>query len=531
MPSCMFTAPAALPDDPATLQLILRAALAEIERLQLLIAGLQRNRFGRRSEKLDDDQVQHGVEDLEQSLAEQQAGLDAAAAAAEGSTPKPDATVASPQRQPAKRNRGALPAHLPRIEVIVDVEDKACPCCGGTMHVIGEDHAEMLDYVPAQVRVKVIRRPRHGCRACEGAVVQAPAPERPIDGGMATEALLAHILISKYGDSLPLYRQAQIFARQGVMLDRSTLCDWVGRACWWLAPLHELMMTTVLASPKIFADDTTLPVLDPGRGKTKTGRLWCYAVDNRPWRGPGHPAAVYIYSDDRKGVHPAEHLKGYGGLLQVDGYAGFAGLVTDPAGDAPQLAFCWAHTRRKLYDVFVATKSPIAEEALRRIAALYAIESGVRGEPAEQRQRVRQQQSRPLVEAMHVWLTGQLGRIPGASTLAKAIRYAMNHWSGLILFLDDGRLELDTNTVERAIRPVTITRKNALFAGNDSGGRHWAIIATLVQSAKLNGVEPLAWLTDVLERIVSGRTKRHGLETLLPWNWNAAREAEAAETG
>jgi transposase len=531
MPSCMFTAPATLPDDPATLQLILRAALTEIERLQLLIAGLQRNRFGRRSEKLDDNQVQQGVEDLEQSLAEQQARLEAAATAEGSTTPKPDATAASRQPQPAKRNRGALPAHLPRIEVIVDVADKACPCCGGTMHVIGEDRAEMLDYVPAQVRVKVIRRPRHGCRACEGAVVQAPAPERPIDGGMATEALLAHILISKYGDSLPLYRQAQIFARQGVVLDRSTLCDWVGRACWWLAPLHELMMTAVLASPKIFADDTTLPVLDPGRGKTKTGRLWCYAVDNRPWQGPGHPAAVYIYSDDRKGVHPAEHLKGYGGLLQVDGYAGFAGLVTDPAGEAPQLAFCWAHTRRKLYDVFVATKSPIAEEALQRIAALYAIESGVRGEAAEERQRVRQQKSRPLVEAMHVWLSKQLGRIPGASTLAKAIRYAMNHWSGLILFLDDGRLELDTNTVERAIRPVTITRKNALFAGNDSGGRHWAIIATLVQSAKLNGVEPLAWLTDVLERIVSGRTKRHELETLLPWNWKAAREAEAIETG
>jgi transposase len=531
MPSCMFTAPATLPDDPATLQLILRAALTEIERLQLLIAGLQRNRFGRRSEKLDDDQVQQGVEDLEQSLAEQQARLEAAATAEGSTTPKPDATAASRQPQPAKRNRGALPAHLPRIEVIVDVADKACPCCGGTMHVIGEDRAEMLDFVPAQVRVKVIRRPRHGCRACEGAVVQAPAPERPIDGGMATEALLAHILISKYGDSLPLYRQAQIFARQGVVLDRSTLCDWVGRACWWLAPLHELMMTAVLASPKIFADDTTLPVLDPGRGKTKTGRLWCYAVDNRPWQGPGHPAAVYIYSDDRKGVHPAEHLKGYGGLLQVDGYAGFAGLVTDPAGEAPQLAFCWAHTRRKLYDVFVATKSPIAEEALQRIAALYAIESGVRGEPAEERQRVRQQKSRPLVEAMHVWLSKQLRRIPGASTLAKAIRYAMNHWSGLILFLDDGRLELDTNTVERAIRPVTITRKNGLFAGNDSGGRHWAIIATLVQSAKLNGVEPLAWLTDVLERIVSGRTKRHKLETLLPWNWKAAREAEAIETG
>jgi transposase len=217
--------------------------------------------------------------------------------------------------------------------------------------------------------------------------------------------------------------------------------------------------------------------------------------------------------------------------VQVDGYAGFDRLVTAPAGDAPQLAFCWAHARRKLYDVFVATKSPIAEAAVQRIAALYAIESGVRGEPAEERQRVRDRQSRPLVEAMHVWLNEQLGRIPGASTLAKAIRYALNHWSGLVLFLADGRLELDTNTVERAIRPVTITRKNSLFAGNDTGGRHWAIIATLIQSAKLNGVEPLAWLTDVLERIVSGRTKRRELETLLPWNWNAPREAEAAGTG
>ena len=529
MPRRMFTAPATLPDDPPTLQLILRAALAEIERLQLQLAGLRRNRFGRRSEQLGDEQLQQGIEDLEQSVAEQQAGLDAAAAT-EPSKPEPNA-AASPPAKPSKRNRGALPAHLPRVELIVDVEDKACPCCGGTMHVIGEDRAEMLDYVPARLRVRVIRRPRYGCRGCEEAVVQAPAPERPIDGGMATEALLAHVLINKYCDHLPLYRQTQIFAREGVTLDRSTLCNWVGRACWWLTPLHELMMTTVLASPKIFADDTTLPVLDPGRGKTKTGRLWCYAVDNRPWRGPGHPAAVYMYSANRKGDHPEEHLKGYGGLLQVDGYAGFNGLVTDPIGDAPQLAFCWAHTRRKLHDIFAATKAPLAEEALRRIAALYAIEIDLRGHAAEDRQRVRQQQSRPLVETMHAWLNETLGRISGRSTLAQAIRYALNHWEGLILFLDDGRLELDTNTVERAIRPVTLCRKNALFAGSDSGGRHWAIVMTLIQTAKLNGVEPLAWLTDVLERIVMGRTKNHELDTLLPWNWKAARDAEAAGTG
>ena len=415
----MFTPPTTLPDDPVTLQLILRAALVEIERLQLQLAGLRRNRFGRRSEQLDDATLQQGEEDLEQSVAEQQAGLDAVLPPADAPSPEPDAASADPSRaKPAKRNRGALPADLPRVEVIVDIDDKVCPCCGGTLHVIGEDRAEMLDYVPAQFRVRVIRRPRYGCRGCEEAVVQAPAPDRPIDGGMATEALLAHVLISKFCDSLPLYRQAQMLKRQGITLDRSTLSAWVGRACWWLTPLYELMLSTVLASPKVFADDTTLPVLDPGRGKTKTGRLWCYAVDDRPWSGPGHPAAAYVYSEDRKGEHPATHLKGFRGLLQVDGYAGFGRVVRDTANTGIQLAFCWAHTRRKFYEVQVATKAPLAEEALRRIAALYAIEADIRGQSAEDRRLARQQRSRPIVEAMHVWLTAQLNRVSGRSSVS-----------------------------------------------------------------------------------------------------------------
>lgn len=513
----MFTAPASLPDDAATLKAVLTAALAEIERLHQLISGLRRHRFGRRSEKLDDAAVEQGAEDLGQALGEQQAGLEAAAADLDPPV-KPPAP-----RKPAQRNRGALPAHLPRVEPIVDIEDKACPCCRNLLHPIGEDVAEMLDYVPAQLRVKVIRRPRYGCRACEGEVMQAPAPERPIDGGLATEALLAHVLISKYSDHLPLYRQSQILARQGITLDRSTLCNWVGRACWWLAPLHELLLSTVLASPKVFADDTTLPVLDPGRGRTKTGRLWCYVVDNRPWSGPGHPAAVYLYSEDRKAAHPISHLKGFRGVLQVDGYAGFGRLVGADADDAARLAFCWAHTRRKFFDVHAATQSPVAAEALTRIAALYAIEDEVRGQAAEARRQVRQQRSRPLVEAMHAWLTEQLPRVSGRSTLAQAIRYALNHWKGLVLFLDDGRLELDTNPVERAMRPVALGRKNALFAGADSGGRHWAIVASLIQTVKLNGIDPLAWLTDVLERIVSGRTKQNELHRLLPWHWAAEK--------
>ncbi|MGH8257652.1 MAG: IS66 family transposase, partial [Steroidobacteraceae bacterium] len=323
---------------------MLRAAMAEIERQRLIIAALQRNRFGRRSERLDEAIVQRGVEDLEQAVAEQSAALHAVASRSNPPLPNP----ALPRTEPAKRNRGALPAELPRVEQLIDVENKVCPGCGGTLHLIGEDRTEMLDYVPAHFRVRVTRRPRYGCRSCAEAVVQAPAPERPIDGGMATEALLAHVLVNKYSDHLPLYRQAQIFARQGITLDRSTLCNWLragaagsrrkasagekgrrdlraalGRACWWLAPLHELVLSTVLSSPRLFADDTTLPVLDPGRGRTKTGRLWCYAVDNRPWCGPGHPAAAYVYSENRKGEHPQTHLRGFRGLLQVDGYAGF----------------------------------------------------------------------------------------------------------------------------------------------------------------------------------------------------------------
>ena len=387
--------------------------------------------------------------------------------------------------------------------------------------MIGELRTEQLDIVPSQLRVRVTRRPRYACRACEGAVVVAPAPERPIDGGMATEALIAHVVVSKFCDSLPLYRQAQMLARQGIMLDRSTLANWVGRACWWLTPLYELVLSTVLSSAKVFADDTTLPVLDPGRGRTKTGRLWCYAVDDRPWCGPGHPAAAYIYSEDRKNARPAGHLAAFNGVLQVDGYAGFKRLAGDRADASVQLAFCWAHMRRPFYEFFVSTKSPLAAEVLARIRALYAIEAEIRGHPAEHRQQVRHERSRPIVEALHGWLQDHLGRVSAASDLAKAIRYAIRHWPGLVVFLDDGRVEMDTNVVERAIRPNTLTRKNALFAGSDGGARHWALAMTLIQTAKLNGVDPMAWLTDVLERVVSGRTKAHELHTLLPWNWTA----------
>jgi len=294
----------------------------------------------------------------------------------------------------------------------------------------------------------------------------------------------------------------------------------VGRACWWLTPLYELVLGTVLSSDKIFADETTLPVLDPGRGKTRTGQLWCYAVDDRPWAGHTRPAAAYVYCDGRNGEHPIAHLAAFRGILQVDGYAGYGKLVKAREDGSIQLAFCWAHARRPFYEFYTSTQSPLAAEVLARIAKLYEIEAEIRGQPPDIRQVVRQRRSRPLVEDLQRWLQDHVPRLPGWSDLAKAMRYALRHWDGLILYLDDGRLEMDTNVVERAIRPVTITRKNSLFAGSDAGARRWAIANTLIQSCKLNGVDPLAYLTDVLQRIISGRTKNHELHALLPWNWH-----------
>jgi len=499
-------------------------ANAEVEKLQLIIKELMRSRYGARSEKLDPDQLQLALEEVAQSLGAAQAAVDPEA---------PADRKAAGERKPPLRNRGALPAHLPRVEVVIDVEDKRCPYCGGAMHVIGEDVAEMLDVVPALYQVKVIRRPRYGCRGCESAVVQAPAPERPLTGGMATEALLAQVLVAKYSDHLPLYRQAQIFARHGIDLDRSTLANWVGRACWWLRPLAELLQGSILSSPKIFADDTPVPVLDPGRGRTKTGRLWSYARDDRPWQGPLPPAVAYVYSENRQGAHPQSHLAAFAGVLQVDGYAGFnalAGEGKERKEGVVQFAFCWAHARRKFFDFHHATGSPIAAEALRRIAELYQIEARIRGRLPDQRARTRQAESRPLVEAMKTWLEGELARVSAKSALADAIRYALRHWKGLGLFLEDGRVEIDSNTVERTIRPIKLGAKNHLFAGSDGGAESWAILASLIQTAKLNGVELFAYLRDVLERIVSGQTKANELSSLLPWAWEASQTPAAVNS-
>ncbi len=479
-------------------------AQAEIDRLRQIVKILQRNRFGRRSERLDSDQLQLGLEDLDADIAGVEAG---------DSTPSPDTKKETGQRSD---KRPGLPDHLSREDVTLDIDASACPCCGGVIHKIGETISEMLDYVPARLRVLRIRRPKYGCRAC-GTIHQAPAPDRPIAKGLASPGLLAHVLVAKYCDHLPLYRQSQIFARQGVDLNRSTLANWVGGAAWWFEALRERMADHIFASGKLFADDTPIPVLDPGRGRTRTGRLWVYARDDRPWNGPDPPAAVFFYSPDRKAERPAAHLDRFRGVLQVDGYAGFERLTV--GGDIV-LAACWAHARRKFYDVHQATGSPIAAEALERIGALYAIEKEIRGRSADERQGVRDIRSQPLVEAMKPWLEGQLHRVPPRGGVAEAIRYALARWPALSRFLNDGRVELDTNVVERAIRPVALGRKNHLFAGSDGGANRWAIVASLLATAKLSGIEPYDYLKDVLERMTHGHPMNR-LDDLLPWNWTA----------
>jgi len=489
-------------EDPAALQVLLAAERVENERLRKIIRELQRHRFGRRAESLPVDQLLLGLEEAEQAEAANEAETEAAAPA------KRSARTAE-----RRANRGALPKHLPRIETVVDVEDKSCPCCAAPLHRIGEDVSERLDVVPAQFRVLVVRRPKYACRACTDGVSQAPAPARLIEGGLPTDATVAQVIVSKYADHLPLYRQAQIFARQGVTLDRSTLADWVGRAAQLLAPVHGRLLDHLRASTKLFADETTAPVLDPGRGRTKTGQLWAYARDDRPWGGTDPPAAAYVYAPDRKAERPIAHLAGFTGVLQVDGYAGYRVLAER---HGVKLAFCWAHVRREFIDLAAKGASPIAAEVLTRIAALYRIEGEIVGLSAEARRLARKKRSRPRLIALERFLRDKLALVSQKSTLAVAIRYATSRWAGLTLYVEDGRVEMDSNAVERSIRPLALTRKNALFAGSDRGGQHWAVIASLVETCKLSGVDPQSYFADVIARIVGGHPQSR-LDELLPW--------------
>jgi transposase len=486
-----------------------RDALAErIERLQHLLRKLQRMQFGPRSERLPDEQLQFAFEEVEASLADTQA---------EAEKRSPDLRQKNTARRRA--GRGRLPAHLPRIEQVLLPESTACPCCRGAMVEIGADTAERFDVLPAQFRVLVTKRPKYACRACQGVVVQVPAPARLIEGGMPTEAAVAQVLVARYADHLPLYRQAQGLARQGLEIGREVLAGWLGAAAFEVRPVVARLRQILLGSVRLFADETTMPVLDPGRGKTKKGFAWAIARDDRPWGGTEPPAVVFHYAPGRGAEHARDLLAGYTGILQCDGYAGYKGLAApQDGGEGATLVYCWSHVRRGFFDLAKTKTAPIAEEALRRIAALYAIEDTIRGKPPDLRRATRQARSQPLVADLFAWLEQQLTRLPGSSPTAEAIRYALNHRDGLKRFLEDGRVEMDSNIVERAIRPLVLSRKNALFASGDDGGRRWADIASLVETCKLNGVNPQVYLTDLLTRLVNGWPQSR-IDELMPWHW------------
>lgn len=484
-------------------QLVLkqRAALAErdgiIERLKAQLAWLRRQQFGRSSEKIEREieQLELQLEDLEENTS---ASVVAAA---------PEHVHVHPARRP-------LPDHLPREEVVhPPVLGPACTCpdCGGAMRQLGEDSSQVLEYVPSSFRVVRHVRPKLVCRRCER-IVQSEAPSRPIARGLAGPGLLAHVLVAKYADHLPLYRQSEIYAREGVELDRSTLAGWVGGVCTLLQPLDEALAKEVFKAGKLHTDDTPVPVLAPGHGKTRTGRLWVYVRDDRAAGGSTPPMAVFRYSADRKGERPRGHLQSFKGFLQADGYAGYNRLY----GNEIVEVACWAHARRKFHDEYVDKGSELARQALEHIGLLYDLETAIRGRQPAERQAVRQARAGPVLEQLQRWLETTLSRVPGRSDLAAAIRYTRSRWEQLCRYRDDGRLEIDNSAAERALRGVALGRKNWLFAGSDAGGQRAAAIYSLIETCKLNGIDPEAYLRHVLAVFADHPINR--VAELLPWN-------------
>ena len=472
----------------------------ELEKLKLELARLKRKQFGRSSERLDAQiaQLELTIEEMESVQAEE-------------ATQQPQPSASSQSSSSPRPARQALPEDLPR-EDRCHAAACTCPDCGGALTYLGEDVSEVLEYVPASFKVIRHIRPKHRCGQC-GTINQAPAAERPIERGLAGPGLLAQVLVAKYCDHLPLYRQSAIYAREGVQLTRSTLADWVGASSALLAPLGEALQRHILAGATVHADDTPVPVLAPGRGQTRTARLWTYVRDERAAGGETPPAVVFRYSPDRKGLHPQRHLREFTGVLQADGYAGFRALYDT---GRVQEAACWAHVRRKFHDIDQGNGSPLAREALERIGTLYAIEAEIRGKPPDVRRAERQARAGPVLDALYTWFTDKLQRVSAKSTFAVAVRYALERWSALTRYRDDGRVEIDNNAAERALRTVALGRKNYLFAGSDRGGDSAALIYSLIGTARLNGVDPYAYLRAVLERIGAHPINR--IDELLPWN-------------
>ena len=496
---------ATLPDDPDDLRDLASRLIAEvkaqailIEKLRHQLAGHRAHRYGTSAETAE--QLQLALETSE---------LAAAAMTARLRLPDvDDVAKGKPKRRP-------IPDHVPRMEVELSPARDDCASCGGPLRRVGEDVTEELEYVPGRFVVNRLVRPRFACRGCE-VFTQAALPSRPIERGRPGPGLLAHILVSKYADHLPLYRQSQMFEREGIDLDRSTLAGWVGKSTALLEPLAEAIGRHVLGGEAIHADDTPVRMLAPGTGKTRTARLWTYVRDERPWGSDVPPAALYRFSPDRKGTHPAGHLADFRGWMHADGYAGFEELYR--GGDIREVA-CLAHVRRKFVDVHRVQGSSIAEEAIRRIGALYAVEKAIRGSPPDERARVRRAEAAPVFDDLEAWLEAQLPALSGKTPLAVAIRYALTRMVRLRPYLENGSVEVDNNAAERALRGVALGRKNWLFVGSAAGGRAAAIAATLIETAKLNGIDPEAWLADTLARIPDTKITR--LDELLPWHRRA----------
>ncbi|MBL4598043.1 MAG: IS66 family transposase [Rhizobiaceae bacterium] len=507
----MFDAAQNLPEDPAELRAFSTLLLSElksqavlIEKLRHQLAGHQAYRFGVSSETAG--QLQLALEASEIAIA---------AMTVKSELPDKDALEEirnKPKRRP-------IPDCIPRMEIVLTTGDDDCVHCGGRLRRLGEDVTEELEYVPGRFIVNKIVRPRMVCAGCDR-FTQAPLPSRPIERGRPGPGLLAHVLVSKYADHLPLYRQSQIFARDGIDLDRSTLAEWVGKSTTLLEPLAKAIGHHVLESQAIFVDDTPVKMLAPGSGKTKTARLWVYGRDERPWQGAAPPASWYQFSIDRKGQHPKDHLGDYKGWMHADGYAGFEELYR--RGNIHEVA-CMAHIRRKFVDIFKAQGSAIAEEAINRIAQLYAVEKAVRGSLPGERRTLRQLRAKPMFDNLENWLSAQLPKISGKTPLAAAIRYGLTRMKRLRPYLDHGFLELDNNTAERAMRPIALGRKNYLFIGSPGGGKSAAIAYTLIETARLNGVDPQAWLTDTLARIPDHKINR--VEELAPWHWHKQQQS------
>lgn len=513
---------AAMRAETTRLTAVLKAHEALVQALQIRIAKLQRQKFGASSEKIERE-----IEQLELALE----ALEVAASAAREpeEEPKAEPAVAEPA---SMRRKPKVSEATPRERIVLDPGD-ACPDCGGELRLVGEDMSEILELISARLKVIETARPKKSCRRCEK-ITQTPAPSRPIPRSMAGPGLLAHILVSKFDDHLPLYRQNEIFARMGAEIPASTLVDWCGQGVRVLSPLVARIRTDVMTADRLHADDTPVRVLDrakrlEGLGKgVKEGRIWTYLRDDRPWGGTAPPGIAYFFSPDRKSVHPHGHLAEFSGILQADAYTGFKALYEPDATGSVRIreAACWAHLRRDFHDVWTGTKSEIAREALDRIGALYDIEREITGCSAQERRRVRQTRTRPQVEDLKAWSEAQLGRVSGKSALAKAFRYALRRWPSFTLFLEDGRVAIDNNPAERAIKPVVIGRKNWLFAGANAGGETLAEAMTIIESAKLSGHDPEAYLADILARI--GDHKINRLDELLPWNWvPQSKEAKA----